>query len=144
MKLSPGAGDPWEMVCSEECCFVSLMVWYLPHWEVGFILPVQFKSLCFGWQKKKSTAVIKLWRIVWKVLFSQLDCRRNSSGSSVRDGRVQRVKPVFVSRAMVGVTGAGALNPVCGSRRGISLELVWEQGCSWAAHLHFSMCCKFP
>lgn len=144
MKLSPGTGDPWEMVCSEECYFVSLMVWYLPRLEAGFIpfLPVQFKSLCFG-LAKKSTAINNLWRIVWKLLFSQLDCRRSSSDSSVRDGKVQSVKHMFLSKHMVDIPEAGAMNPVRGSRRGISLGLVWEQqGCppavSFAAELHIS------
>lgn len=139
MKLSPGTDDPWEMVCSEECYFVSLMVWYLSHLEAGFIpfLPVQFESLCFG-LAKKSTAMNNLWRTVWKLLFSQLDCRRNSSDSSVRAGKVQSVKHVFISKHMVGIPEAGAVHPVCESRTGITLGLVWEkQGCPvlWALQL---------
>lgn len=128
------------MACSEECYFISLMVWYLPLLEAGFIffLPVQFESFCFG-LAKNNAAVNKLWRIVWKLLFSQLDCRRNSD-SSVRDGKVQRVKHVFVSKHMVGVPEAGAVNPICESRRGITLGLAWGSlVVSFAAELHISI-----
>lgn len=50
---------------------------------------------------------------------------------------------MFVSKHMMGITEAGTLKPVRGSRRGITFELVWEQeGCpcivGFAAELHIS------
>lgn len=126
VKLSPGIGDPSEIMYSGYWCFhwldglvfaslggLALFLFSQVKWELGW-----WGSSAFLWAPEDCSGLLDFW------LTTPWDCRRNSD-CLVRGAELPRAKYGFLSRNISVSPGLKPCVPLCWSSRRAVISVPW-------------------